>query len=114
MDQAKPTRKLRICLAASGGGHLRQLLDLEPVWALYDSFFITEPTALGRALAENHRTHFITHVAVGQARLGKPWLMLRSAWHNFRQTRRVMSAEKPDVVISTGAGAVYFAVLLAR
>lgn len=114
MDQAKPSRKLRICLAASGGGHVRQLLDLEPVWAAYDSFFVTEGTALGSSLAKKHRAHFVTHVAMGQARLGKPWMMLRLAWRNFQETRRIISEEKPDIVISTGAGAVYFLVLLAR
>jgi hypothetical protein len=27
--------QLRLCLAASGGGHIRQLLDLEDAWAPY-------------------------------------------------------------------------------
>jgi hypothetical protein len=31
-------RRLRVCLAASGGGHIRQLLDLEKVWERHDYF----------------------------------------------------------------------------
>jgi UDP-N-acetylglucosamine transferase subunit ALG13 len=106
--------RLRICLAASGGGHLRQLLDLEPVWGVHDSFLVTEQTALAKSLATDHRTHFVTHVAAGQARLGKPWLMIHSALRNLGQAWRAISSERPDVVISTGAGAVFFAVLFAR
>lgn len=105
---------LKICLAASGGGHLRQLLDLEPIWSEYDHFFVSESTALGLSIAERHRTHFVTHVAIGQARLGKPWLMITSALRNLKQAWQAIRAERPDVVISTGAGTVFFAVLLSR
>src|SRR3546814_2130094 len=45
----------KICLAGSGGGHVRQLLDLEPAWRGHDAFFVTEVTALGESLAEHYR-----------------------------------------------------------
>lgn len=102
---------MRICLAASGGGHVRQLLDLKPVWSEHDSFFVTEPTALGESVSKEHRTHFVTHVALGQAKLGRPLEMLRSAWRNLLESRRAIEAERPDVIITTGAGAVFAAVL---
>ena len=102
---------MRIGLAASGGGHIRQLLDLSEVWSEHDCFFVTEPTALGQSLSSDHRTHFVTHVALGQAKLGRPWQMVRSAWQNILESRRAIRAEKPDVIITTGAGAVFAAVL---
>jgi len=102
----------RICLAASGGGHLRQLLDLEPAWGPFDHFFVTEDTALGRSLA--HRTHFIAHLALGQGRLGKPLRMLAAAARNALASARIIVRERPDIVISTGAGSVFFTVLWAR
>lgn len=105
---------MRICLAASGGGHVRQLLDLKPVWSEHDSFFVTEPTALGETLARECRTHFVTHVAAGQAKLGRPLEMLRCALRNFRESYQIIRNERPDVVISTGAGAVFFVLLWAR
>ena len=40
--------------------------------------------------------------------------MLAAAWRNFRQSTRIIWRERPDVIISTGAGAVFFAVLWAR
>ena len=105
---------MRICLAASGGGHIRQLLDLKPVWQGHDICFVTDRTALGESLARDYRTHFVAHFALGQAKLGRPLVMLRSAWANFWQSRRAIRAERPDVVISTGAGTVFFTLLWAR
>lgn len=105
---------MRICLAASGGGHVRQLLDLEPVWGAYDHFFVTEDTSLGRSIADKHRTHFVDHFALGQAKLGHPLEMAASGCRNLRQSIRAIRAERPDIVISTGAGAVLFSCLTAR
>lgn len=107
-------KRLRICLAASGGGHLRQLLDLQPVWSRHDYFFVTEDTALGRTLADEHRTHFVPHFAWGQAKLGAPFRMIGRAVSSFFRSFGFMLRERPDLVISTGAGAVIFPVLWGR
>ncbi|MHB8530402.1 MAG: beta-1,4-glucuronosyltransferase WelK [Caulobacteraceae bacterium] len=111
---ADPNRGLRVCLAASGGGHLRQLLDLAPVWSRYDHFFLSEDTPLVRSIARDHPTFFVTHVALGQARLGRPLAMLLAAARNFIQAGRIILRERPDVLISTGAGTVFFGLLWAR
>lgn len=103
-----------MCLAASGGGHVRQLLDLSPAWAPFDHFFVTEATALGDSIARDHRAHFVTHVALGQARLGSPLRMALAAVRNFFESAAIVLRERPNVVISTGAGSVYFTVLWAR
>ncbi|MFL5297725.1 MAG: beta-1,4-glucuronosyltransferase WelK [Phenylobacterium sp.] len=103
-----------MALAASGGGHVRQLLDLAPAWGPYDHFFVTEPTALGESIAAEHRTHFVDHVALGQARLGAPVRMLLAGLRNFFQSAAIVLKERPDVVLSTGAGSVYFTVLWGR
>ncbi len=107
-------RRLKLCLAASGGGHVRQLLDLEPVWSGEDAFFLTEPTALGHSIAATHRTHFVAHVAWGQARLGAPLRMIVGGVRNAWSALRIMRRERPDVVITTGAGSMAFAALWAR
>ena len=116
-DQASPAagpRGLKLCLAASGGGHVRQLLDLQAVWSRYDHFFMTEDTALGATLAKTHRTYFVPHYAWGQAKLGAPFRMAGRAIKSFFRSAGVMLRERPDVIISTGAGAVFFPVILAR
>ena len=86
-------RRRKICLAASGGGHVRQLLDLRPVWSEQDYFFVTEDTALGSALASDHPTHFVPHFAWGQAKLGAPFRMLGRAIRAFSNPS-VSSCEK--------------------
>lgn len=106
--------RLKVCLAGSGGGHVRQLLDLEPVWAPHDHFFLTEDTALSRSIGEKHRTVFVPHFALGQARLGAPIKMAVAGVRNFFAAARIILRERPQVLISTGAGAVYFALVWAR
>lgn len=112
--EAPDFRRLKICLAASGGGHVRQLLDLQAVWSRCDHFFMTEQTALGESLAERHRTHFLPHFAWGQAKMGAPFRMIGRAAKSLLQSLKVLLRERPDVIISTGAGAVFFPVVLAR
>ncbi|MEO6091799.1 MAG: glycosyltransferase [Novosphingobium sp.] len=106
--------KGRIALAGSGGGHIRQILDLEPLWQGEDSFIITEDTVLGRSLADEFDVEFVEHYAIGQARLGAPFVMLWGALRNALQSLRILLRRRPDVMISTGAGATFFAVLMAR
>ncbi|PZQ55159.1 MAG: glycosyl transferase family 28 [Phenylobacterium zucineum] len=114
VESAPSGRRLRICLAASGGGHVRQLLDLEPVWSQHDYVFVTEDTALGKTLAEKHRTFFLPHFAWGQAKQGAILKMIGLAFGSFFRSLKFMLSERPDVVISTGAGAVIFPVLWGR
>ena len=114
VQKLRGTKNIRVCLAGSGGGHVRQLLDLSPAWAPFDHFFVTEPTALGDSIAKDHKTHFVTHVALGQARLGSPVRLVLAAVRNFFESAVIVLRERPHVVISTGAGSVYFSLLWAR
>jgi UDP-N-acetylglucosamine--N-acetylmuramyl-(pentapeptide) pyrophosphoryl-undecaprenol N-acetylglucosamine transferase len=109
-----PKRDLKLCLAASGGGHVRQLLDLEPVWRDRDYVFVTEDTALGRSLADKHPVRFVDHYALGQARLGRTADMVKGVVRNFAQSAKIVAQERPDIVITTGAGAMYWTALSAR
>lgn len=103
-----------ICLVGSGGGHVRQLLDLEPFWRDRSYFFVTEDTALGRTLGEKHTVYFVDHVALGQAKLGAPLRMLAGAVRSLFKSLKIVWREKPDLVITTGAGSCLFTVFWAR
>ena len=111
---AETTPRLRLCLAASGGGHMRQLLDLEPVWSAHDYFFVSEDTALSQSIGKQHPMFFVAHFALGQARLGHPVRMTLAGIGNFLSSARIILSRRPQVLITTGAGAVFFAVLWAR
>lgn len=105
---------LKICLAASGGGHIRQLLDLLPAFSGHQCFFMTESTALGQSINSEFPTYFVDHVALGQARLGNPFKMIAAAVRNAVQSARIIRHERPDIIVSTGAGSIAFGMLWGR
>jgi len=111
MGRNSPTR---ICLAASGGGHLRQLLDLRPFWEGHDAHFVTEPTPLARDLTKSYRVHLVSHFAFGQIRRDPFLSVVGTAVRNFAAARRAVKAERPQLVISTGAGSAFFTVVCAK
>src|SRR3546814_2714742 len=109
MQKAKVRAGAKICLAGSGGGHVRQLLALEPAWRGHDAFFVTEDTALGDSLAENYRCLFVPHVAMGQATPGAPFRMLWNGFRNFVLSAMILLRERPAMLNTTGAGATFSA-----
>jgi len=111
---ADGAKRLRVCLAASGGGHVRQLLDLEPLWKEHDSFFVTEDSALGRSIAQTQETYFVPHVALGQAKLGKPFDMLKGGLVSLRRSLEIIRKTRPDVILTTGAGSMALIVAWGR
>ena len=56
----------------------------------------------------------VPHFAWGQAKLGAPFRMLGRAIAGTAKSLSIIARERPDVVISTGAGAVFFVVLFGR
>jgi UDP-N-acetylglucosamine--N-acetylmuramyl-(pentapeptide) pyrophosphoryl-undecaprenol N-acetylglucosamine transferase len=106
--------RLKIALAASGGGHLRQLTDVAPWLEGSDVFFVTEPTALGRSLEERYRVRYFDHFAFGQQKTESIGAMIASGWRNAASALKIVMEEKPDVVISTGAGSAWFFMFWAR
>ncbi|MFM9828584.1 MAG: beta-1,4-glucuronosyltransferase WelK [Sphingomonas sp.] len=101
-------------MAASGGGHLRQLLDLRPIWEAYPHYFVTEDSALARSIAADEHVMFVPHFALGQARLGNPVTMLREAAASIARSFAIIRRHKPDLFITTGAGSQLFVMAFAR
>ncbi|MFO7544319.1 MAG: PssD/Cps14F family polysaccharide biosynthesis glycosyltransferase [Trueperaceae bacterium] len=86
----------KIALVGSSGGHLAQLLLLEPFWARHDRFWVTfdKPDAVSSLSNERHYwCRYPTNRHVGN--------LLRNTLQAFSLMRR----ERPDLVLSTGAGA---------
>lgn len=107
-------KKSKVCFVASGGGHLRQLLQLSDLWGRYPYYFVTEETSLGKSLMADHHTRFVPHFAFGQ-RKSDGWL--KFFWSGFKNA--IVSTghffkERPDVVITSGAGAAFVTLLWAR
>lgn len=83
---------LKICLAASVGGHLQELLQLRPVYEKFPHFYILNKKIPLPECMEG-RTYFITH----SERDYKTALNLWEAW-------RILNKQRPTHFISTGAG----------
>lgn len=99
--------KLKLCFAASSGGHLEELMMLRPLMGRYDSFIVTERT-LYEASEEGIRFYYLKQV---NRREKSCFLRLLA---NAFLSLRILSAERPDVVITTGVLAVIPLCLLSR
>ncbi len=85
---------MKICLAASAGGHLTQLLKLSESWQGYDTIYVTTSSLVREKLqkygkiytvGECNREHMLRVIVV----------VLRCI--------NIILRERPDVVISSGA-----------
>jgi hypothetical protein len=97
--------RLRICLVASPGGHLYELCELEPFWGRHERFWVTAPGPETAALLAGERViapHHPTRRHAGN--------LVRNAIAALRILRR----ERPDLVLSTGAGVAVPFIWVAR
>jgi len=92
--------RMTICLVSSCGGHLSELLALRPAYERYRHFYVlNERVPLPAGVTA--RVFTITH---GE----RDWRVLKNLWEAWR----ILRAERPDVILSTGASpAVAFALI---
>lgn len=91
---------MKVCIVSSCGGHLTEVRSLKPAYEAYEHFYVLNDRAiLPRDM--DGRTYFITH----SERDSKFFVNLWEAY-------RILRKERPDVILSTGAGpAVPFAMV---
>jgi len=88
------SKNLRVCLTASAGGHLTQLLKLSESWQGYETFCVTTSEVIRERLQEYGKAY-----TVGECnREHSLWVILV-----LIRCINVILHERPDVVISTGA-----------
>jgi beta-1,4-N-acetylglucosaminyltransferase len=91
---------MKVCIVSSCGGHLTEVRCLKPVYQGHDYFYVLNDKAM-LPVDMKGKTYFIAH----SERDLKFFLNL---WEAFQVLRR----ERPDVILSTGAGPVVaFAVI---
>jgi UDP-N-acetylglucosamine:LPS N-acetylglucosamine transferase len=99
------TKWLKICLAASAGGHIGQLLKLSESCNGYDTFYVTTTKVMREKLQQNGRVY-----VVGEC----------NRQHLIRVVKvlmrciRILLRERPNVVISTGAAVGCIACFLGK
>ena len=92
MDEKK---NVKICFAASSGGHYEQLMMLKPLMEKYDSFVITEKTDYS-AEAKGEKTYYMKQV--NRREKDFIWRMIQNTWKSIGIYRK----EKPDKLYGNG------------
>jgi len=95
----------KICLAASAGGHLSQLLKLSGCTNGHEVFIVTTSETVRANLASIGRVH-----VVGECNREH----LRQVMSVLVRCIRIIFRERPDVIISTGAAPACICCLLAK
>ena len=89
-------KKMKICLTASAGGHLTQLLKLTDSWQQHDAFCVTTSDIVRETLQKYGKVYI-----VGECNREHPFRVISV----FIRCINVTLRERPNVVISTGAAA---------
>ena len=97
--------KIRICLAASAGGHLTQLMALSESWKGIETFFVTTAS-----FVKDDINGFGDVYVVGECNRQHPVRVLKV----FLKCVKIVLKEKPGMVISTGAAAGCMTCFLAK
>jgi beta-1,4-N-acetylglucosaminyltransferase len=87
-------KKIKICLAASSGGHLTQLLRLSDSWKEYEAFFVVTSDIVRKELQKYGKVY-----VVGECNRQHPLQVL----FVLLKCIKIVFIEKPQVIISTGA-----------
>lgn len=96
MMKKRQDKKLKICFAASSGGHYEQLMMLKPLMDEYDSFVITEKTKY-KTKAKGEKTYYLK-----SSKFCKEKNFLFAMLFNLVKSIKIYTKEKPDVIICTG------------
>lgn len=92
----KERRDLKICFAASSGGHFEQLMMLRPLMEKHNSFLVTEKTAYA-VNVEGIKTYQIMQVNREEISCFLKMLAI------ICKSLRIYFLEKPDAIVCTGA-----------
>lgn len=98
------TKALKICLTCSMGGHLTQMLLLESFYQKYPHYFVTFPRGENNMMPVMERVFYVIDPGHNPIKL----------LINLFQSISIFFREKPDLVISTGAGVSIVTCCLAK
>lgn len=101
-------KKTKVCMVASCGGHIMELMQLLPVVEGKDYYFVTERNVASEGMMQKHRHYYLKQ----QQRRGMLFAFT-FAW-NIILSFVYFVWERPTTVISTGAGASFPTLRLAK
>ncbi|MBU2476466.1 hypothetical protein KKG83_03275 [Candidatus Micrarchaeota archaeon] len=96
---------MKLCIVCSTGGHLTEVILLaKDYYKKHEHFFVTFKRIDSVELSRKHKVYFVVD----------PKKNPLSFMHDFLQSFFIFLKEKPDAVISTGAGVALPLLLIAK
>jgi UDP-N-acetylglucosamine:LPS N-acetylglucosamine transferase len=86
---------MKICLVSSSGGHLIQLYALRPWWQKHKRFWVTFKKEDAVSILNDEKTYW-AHFPTNRN--------MKNFVRNLFLAYRILRKERPDIIISTGAG----------
>jgi UDP-N-acetylglucosamine:LPS N-acetylglucosamine transferase len=96
---------VKLMFVSSSGGHLVQLHRLETWWRKHERVWVTFDLPDAHSLLEGERIVFAHHPTTRN---------VKNALRNLRLAWKTLRRERPDVVVSSGAGVAFPFFLLAK
>jgi beta-1,4-N-acetylglucosaminyltransferase len=90
--------KKKVLFISSLGGHLTQLLQLQPLFDKYDYHIITEKSIITKELSTKHPMSFLVYGARNY-----PFRYFFKFTYNVIKSLYFFLKYKPDVIVTTGA-----------
>ena len=97
-------KKQKICLAASAGGHLTEIMQLKPFLKAHPYYIVSDSRFNAVNLEGREKMHYVS------VPRRNPFALLANMW----QSLGIFLKENPAVVISTGADVAFFTCVLAK
>lgn len=88
-------KKLKLMLVCSSGGHLLQMVQLMPLWDKFDSVWVTFEKEDALCLLENKKVYWAYSPTNRN---------IKNFFKNLILAFKLISKERPDVLITSGAG----------
>ncbi len=89
-------RTLKVCLISTTGGHLVQIQMLRDAFEPHDHYFVTVDSDFSRELLRGERAYYITQI------LREPARFILNSY----KALGILRKERPDAIVTTGAGDV--------
>ena len=88
---------MKICIPSSAGGHLSEISSLKSLFEKNDIFYVTPRESRTVNLSKKNKVYFVEDPH------RSPFKMLGL----FIKAKRILKKEKPDIILSAGAGIAY-------
>ncbi len=105
LSDSSATGRRRVLFPLTSGGHLAQVMTLQPWWNEFERLWVTFDTPDAVSLLEQERTVWCYRPTTRH--LGN---LIRNTWLAWK----VLRAYRPDVVVSTGAAVAFPFFVLAK